>query len=349
MKQLYQLMHDILEKELPVMLVKVVASRGSAPGGQGATMLVDATGRRAGTIGGGVVEHLAEVLAVQLLGEGRSATKEYTLRHGDAGDIGMVCGGDITVYLCYVAPSAQAASFAQHATDAFGRQENTWLLLELQDGISSMALYSKTGGLDALSSNNGGGLLKLASEDRAKLLASLPVQHEFDSVEYYGEPLVRAGRAVIFGGGHVSQALVPVLTSIGFPTVVYDDRPEFANATLFPTADEIIVGDFSDVYSHMSLTPDDWLVIVTRGHAADYDVQRQVLTSPFAYVGVIGSRTKIRAVNARLLAAGIPQAAIDTVHTPIGLAIGAETPAEIAVSIAGEMIQLRAALLKEGK
>lgn len=348
MKQLFLLLHDILQQGQPAMLVKVVDSHGSAPGGLGAAMLVDKTGRRTGTIGGGAVEHFAEGLAAEALAEGRSTTKSYTLRHGSAGDIGMVCGGDVTVHFCYIAPGADAMAFALRAAEAFGKEENTWLLLELAENACHLALYTRAGGLYALDSGGRAGLAGLDADELALLLTSQGVLREFDGVQYYGEPLVRAGRAVVFGGGHVAQALVPVLSSIGFRTVVYDDRPEFANKNLFPTADEILVADFGDVAGSITLSESDWLVILTRGHAADFNVEQQVLRGKFAYVGVIGSRTKIKSVNARLRAAGISQEAIDFVHTPIGLDIGAVTPAEIAVSIAGEMIQIRAAKNKEG-
>lgn len=348
MKQLFLLLHDILQQGQPAMLVKVVDSHGSAPGGLGAAMLVDKTGRRTGTIGGGAVEHYAEQLAAQALAEGRSTTKGYTLRHGGEGDIGMVCGGDVTVHFCYVAPSPDAMAFALRAAGAFDKEENAWLLLELGENACHLGLYTRAGGLHTLDCGAPGHMAALAPDELERLLASQGVLREFDGVEYYGEPLVRAGRAVVFGGGHVAQALVPVLSSIGFRTVVYDDRPEFANAALFPTADEIVAAAFDDVENHIALTENDWLVILTRGHAADFDVQKQLLHRRFAYVGVIGSAAKTKSVNARLRAAGIAEEAIQSVHTPIGLDIGAVTPAEIAVSIAGEMIKLRATKNREG-
>ncbi|MDL2294392.1 XdhC family protein [Ruminococcaceae bacterium OttesenSCG-928-D13] len=146
------------------------------------------------------------------------------------------------------------------------------------------------------------------------------------------------------GGGHVSQELVPLLSRVGFRCVVFDDRPEFTTEALFPDAVARITGDFENIAASLEIGPGDYVTVMTRGHSYDLEVQRQVLARPSAYVGVIGSRSKIAAVNKRLLEAGVPQREIDRVHTPIGLPIKAQTPAEIAVSIAAEMILIRAGL-----
>ena len=155
-------------------------------------------------------------------------------------------------------------------------------------------------------------------------------------------PLPVGQRALLFGAGHISQALCPLLTTIGFRPVVFDDRPELANTRLFPTAEQVICGDFTRISDYLTITDEDFVVIMTSGHVRDFQVEEQTLRGDFAYVGVIGSRRKTASVNQRLLEAGIPQSSIDLVHTPIGTPILAVTPEEIAVSIAGEMIQVRA-------
>ena len=159
---------------------------------------------------------------------------------------------------------------------------------------------------------------------------------------YISLPLPIGQRALLFGAGHISQALCPLLTTIGFRPVVFDDRPELANTRLFPTAEQVICGDFTRISDYLTITDEDFVVIMTSGHVRDFQVEEQTLRGDFAYVGVIGSRRKTASVNQRLLEAGIPQSSIDLVHTPIGTPILAVTPEEIAVSIAGEMIQVRA-------
>ena len=147
----------------------------------------------------------------------------------------------------------------------------------------------------------------------------------------------------IFGGGHVGLALEPVLRYIGFSTVVIDDRPEFASRERFPQADEVrVIGSFDDAYEDMETDENSYIVIVTRGHAGDYDVLKQTLTRPNAYIGMIGSKGKVAEVYRMLRDDGFSQEQLDRVYSPIGLSIYSETPEEIAVSIAAEMIQVRA-------
>ena len=155
-------------------------------------------------------------------------------------------------------------------------------------------------------------------------------------------PLPIGERAVIFGAGHIARALVPLLRSVEFRPVVYDDRPALADPAAFPDAEQVVCGDFRNIAGTLPLSPEDYVVVMTSGHLHDLEIQEQILRQELAYVGVIGSRAKIAAVNARLREAGISEEKLHTVHTPVGTPIKAVTPAEIAVSITGEMIYERA-------
>jgi len=149
----------------------------------------------------------------------------------------------------------------------------------------------------------------------------------------------------VFGGGHVAQELVPLLLHLDFRCVVFDDRGEFACAELFPGAERVILGDFTRIGEYISLSERDFAVIVTRGHLWDLEALAFALKSPAHYIGVIGSKSKHEYVRKQLLERGFPPEAINAprVHAPIGMDIKSETPAEIAVSIAGELILNRAA------
>lgn len=160
----------------------------------------------------------------------------------------------------------------------------------------------------------------------------------------YVEPLRHAGSVYIFGGGHVGRALVPVLATVGFRVVMYDNREDFAKKENYPAASDVIFGDFSDLSDKVTLTANDYAVVMTPGHQADYEILAQVLRSDATYIGCIGSRTKVAKTRERLLGDGFSEANIARIHSPIGLPILAETPEEIAISIAGEMIEHRARL-----
>ncbi|MDO4581371.1 MAG: XdhC family protein [Bacillota bacterium] len=147
-------------------------------------------------------------------------------------------------------------------------------------------------------------------------------------------------RLCICGGGHVSLPLAQIADMLGFAVTVLDDREEFANARRFPQA-ELYCGDFVSGLQAFGGGSNDYFVIITSGHLHDRACLEQILRGKYAYVGMIGSRPKRKAVYEQMLAQGFTQAQLDTVHSPIGLNIGAETPAEIAVCIAAEIIEVK--------
>ena len=173
-------------------------------------------------------------------------------------------------------------------------------------------------------------------------LAELPRGGGLCTERAFFLPLPVRERAVIFGGGHCAQALVPVLAGVGFRVTVMEDRPDYADPALFPAAERVLCGDYARIAETLALTAEDYVVVMTNGHRGDLAVQLQVLRDPPTYVGVIGSRSKKAYVETQLRAAGIPEEVIARVHSPIGTAIRAVTPEEIAISIAGEMIRERA-------
>jgi len=151
------------------------------------------------------------------------------------------------------------------------------------------------------------------------------------------------GKVYIFGCGHVSRELEPVLSHVGFRCVVMDDREEFAQRELFPTAEEVKLVDFGNIEEVVSIGETDYVCVMTRGHSFDTQILAQVLKYSPRYVGVIGSRTKAAACRRSLLEDyGVPREQVDRIISPIGLDLGGRTPEEIAISIAAQMIQVRA-------
>ncbi|MCB0133867.1 MAG: XdhC family protein [Caldilineaceae bacterium] len=151
---------------------------------------------------------------------------------------------------------------------------------------------------------------------------------------------------IIAGAGHVAVPLAAMAALCDFTVTVLDDRPQYANAQRFPAADRVIAGPFREELRKLrgdrpAFDPATCLVLVTRGHQHDVDLLLEVLDDPLAYLGMIGSRRRIRAVYELLeRERGIPRQRFDRVHAPIGLDIGAQTPAEIAVAILAEMIEV---------
>ena len=160
-------------------------------------------------------------------------------------------------------------------------------------------------------------------------------------VRLFVGPIVGAQRLIIVGAGHIAVPLCALGAMIGFHVTVIDDRASFANRERFPDADEIIVKPFTAAIDSLALDGHCYLVSVTRGHSFDEEVVRAALMKPCGFVGMIGSRRRVKATLDRIGESGVPKARLGDVHAPLGVAIGGETPEEIAVSIIAEIIRER--------
>lgn len=306
MRTLFQKLLQQLNEKHDLVLVTVISRSGSAPRGAGAQMLVGESGRLWGTIGGGIAEAMCEEQAEALLHGSDSLTRQFVLRPDGTGDTGAVCGGDIEVLFNAIPADAMCWRTAAGGVLARIEEKRTaYLALPVDTGIPEVTDIDRSDG---------------------RCFLRIPI----------GE------RAILFGGGHCALALAPLLTNVGFRVTVMDQRPEYANTDRFPCAESVICGDYGRIADSLTVMPDDYIVIMTNGHLFDTCVMEQILRLPTAYVGVIGSKSKKEAVNACLRKAGVPEEAIGRVRTPIGVPIKAVTPEEIAVSIAGEMILVRA-------
>lgn len=162
-----------------------------------------------------------------------------------------------------------------------------------------------------------------------------------DEIEVMVEVTERPATLLIVGGGHVGQSIATIASHVGFSVVVLDDREAFANRERFPMADDVICGDFVEELRKFPIDGTTYVVCVSRGHKQDETALREAAASDAAYVGMIGSRRRVSTVLTHLAREGVAQDALERVHTPIGLDIGAETPEEIAVSIVAEIIAVR--------
>ncbi len=162
--------------------------------------------------------------------------------------------------------------------------------------------------------------------------------HDGDTYRCFLDIAAPKPQAVIFGAGHISQPLVAVLAMMDFKVTVIDDRPDFANQSRFPQADSVLCTAFATAGQHIDLDSASAVVILTRGHRYDIECLKLVLPSAPKYLGMIGSRRRVRAILDTLQDEGEDPRRLRAIRTPVGLDIGAQTPAEIAVSIAAEII-----------
>lgn len=165
---------------------------------------------------------------------------------------------------------------------------------------------------------------------------------EEESANLYTDPLTPQERLIILGGGHIAMPLCDFAAKCDFKVTVVDDRPSFANAERFPAADQIICDSFENAIAGLRLTPYDFVVVITRGHRHDADCLRALFgqREP-AYLGMIGSRRRVRGLLDMLTEEGLDAERLAKICTPIGLAIGAVSPAEIAISIISQVIEYK--------
>lgn len=338
MKKIGQFIRENLKGGKACVLVTIISSEGSSPRGAGTNMAVSQNGDCCGTIGGGAVEHRVTGMAKEIMESRRSRAEYFMLNRDDVRNLGMICGGDIRVYLQYIGASEENMKLYEEICRAAESNENRWVVFEI-DGEQqcSASILSREGVIYGQTS----------SSQYLDRLTNLTVGAWNEKGSYYIQPLAVKGQVYIFGGGHIARKLVPILASVDFSCIVYDSMEEFTRLEDFPQAKAVICGDFAQIDQHLSIGRDDYVVIMTRGHAYDYTVLRQVLAKHTLYTGMIGSRSKVKTTNEKLMGDGYTETDIARIHSPIGLAIKADTPAEISISIAAEMIEVRATARQE--
>lgn len=316
-------------------MVSVTATSGSTPRGSGARMIVGKEGRIYGTIGGGAVEYTSEQKALEVLENKKSYNHSYMLRKNEIQDLGMVCGGDVSCHFQYISPEdTNVREAVDYALELYDRGVDIWIITDVTEGAESgLAVYCRETGVKGMD----------VEEEFLAGLTDEAINVEFNGRNLCAEQINNSQKVYIFGGGHVAQELVPALSRVKFNCIVIEDREEFAKRELFEGVTETRIVDMNDLDSVCKeITANDYVCVMTRGHANDLEVEKHVLKTDARYIGVIGSRRKIESVNAKLREAGYTDDDIARITTPIGLEILAETPAEIAVSITGQLIYERA-------
>lgn len=318
-----------------VVLCSILASSGSSPRGAGAKMAVFEDASTVGTIGGGAVERICIEQAAAALSQRKSFISSYCLDKNEVNDIGMVCGGNVEVYFQYLSHdhADQVQMFEQMRALAEQRKD-AWLIYIIEDKkISRMGVYTPQEGIQSIDSSWHKEIMPFIQR-KAALKKGNPM--------IYAEPLSTSSTVYLFGGGHVGKALAFILNTVGFYVVLFDNRKDMVNLENTPGAAKIIYGDYADIYDKISISENDYVVVMTPGHQGDFEVLNQALASPAAYIGCIGSKHKVAHTTQRLLDQGHAMENIQRIHSPIGLDILAETPEEIAISVAAQMIQHRA-------
>lgn len=341
MKNWLPILCEYLEKNVPVALAGVVAQHGSTPRGAGSALVADAHGLVTGTVGGGLSEGETLKACLHALRDGKARMLNFELDGMLAAQSDMICGGNLKVLVEPLLPGSPHKAVFLALRDAL-HGEGGLLLTDIADEVPRRT--ARIGGNRADGRRVGA---PLPEGVLAALCGALPPEREaavlsHEGRTYFVERCQPPPRMIIAGGGHISRATAQIADLAGFAVTVLDNREEFAHAGRFPWAERVrFVPRFHDCFSHDNPGPRDCVVIVTQGHVHDAAVLWQALRTEAGYIGMIGSVRKREQVYASLREQGVDAAALERVRSPVGLAIGAETPEEIAVSIVAQCIAFR--------
>ncbi len=328
MKAMYKKIYDELLCGRDVVLSSIIKSEGSTPRKAGATMAYFSDHSTAGTVGGGMIEFDCTNVCGSMHSTTSPFTKEYILNYNEAKNIGMVCGGKTEIFFQYIKSNESTIAIFEKINDVFVNNKQAFLITSI--GSGDISVYETDSKLY-------GGTIDF---DITPYLSSTPVLTE--NSDYFINPLSVSEFVYIFGGGHVSQALCKMLALTDFNVIVYENNEKFADIKLFDNVKKVVKAEFTEINDNISITQNDYCVVLTRGHESDNEVLSQIMSKHPSYLGVIGSKKKVAFMHEYLLNCGFSKDEIDKIHSPIGLEIGAVTPAEIAVSITAQLINHRA-------
>ena len=326
-------------------LATIVSAKGSLPMSRKAKMLVRTDGTIVGTVGGGCLEAEIWSEAQQVLETGQARIRSFTLTDQDIEAGGLTCGGTVEIFTEPLLPGASDTVIEEIARIRRERRPAVLATLVATDRPEGGKRVIPEEG-DPTGTLGDSALDRCAEEEASAALRDdalnvLEVEREGEIHRIFLEALLPDPTLYLFGGGHISLSVAPLARSVGFRVVVLDDRAMFAHPERFPDANECIVAPFENVFDLLSIDSASYIVSVTRGHTYDETVIEQAVRTNAKYIGMIGSRRKIRLMWDHLEEKRIPRADLEAVRAPIGLDIGADTPEEIAVAIVAELVQAR--------
>lgn len=317
-----EILQRLAGQETPLALCTVLQVKGSAPRHAGSWMLAGPGGLLAGSTGGGRGEALVLEACREALETGAPRVLEIEMQGLEAQGPDMVCGGSSRIL---VEPVAAREPY-RRALELLRSGRRALLAKRLSTGEVRVVEDPAPEGIPE-------GLASRALASGAPALEG----------DLFLHPLLPREKLLILGGGHVGRALAALAPGLGFQVTVGDDREGFLDPARFPGDVERRSGSFTDIVAGFPFDEGTYVVIVTRGHLSDLECVRAVLPRPSRYVGFMGSRRKTRLVLEQAVADGHDRGRVEAICAPIGLEIGAETPEELAVAIAGELIAVRRA------
>ena len=316
---IWQLIQQSLQNNIAVILLYVLESKGSSPGRQGFMMAVNANAKMSGSLGGGIMEHkFVEMAKAKMQQEGETASIHLQVHDKSVAknQSGMICSGEQTIFLYPVKKDELPAVSS--------------IVSVLQENKNASLILSPGG----ISFNNDIPVENYLFQTRG--------EDDFIFIEKTGYK----NKLIIIGGGHCALALSQLMSSMDFHITLFDHREALHTMEQNHFVQEkTILHDIAQLNTLISSSANTFVVVMTVGYRTDAETLKALAGKNFAYLGVLGSKSKIDKMFAQLAAEGINEAWLNTIHAPIGLPIKSQTPEEIAVSIAGEMIGVKNAAM----
>ncbi|MEI7685573.1 MAG: XdhC family protein [Planctomycetota bacterium] len=348
MRDLLTALTAALDARRPCVFCSLVETRGSTPQKAGAAMLVFADGGQVGTLGGGCVEAEVKRQALATLAGDEAGKPElftFNLDDNYGWDDGLICGGRMTILADPLGDplrdpqrTAYFQRFRQIVEQGVGCTEAVPSQASPDTPVGSRFLFDAAGQLAA---TLGAAAAPAHVVDNLTPLLFRPRPYHKMGVAYL--PVLPRITLLIVGGGHVGLATAKLAAEVDFEIWILDDRESYASAERFPMAGRRFIGDIGQTLRTLGpeLNPTIYALIVTRGHAHDEEALLHLANTSCGYVGLIGSKRKIKMIYEDLLAKNIPAIALRKVYAPLGFDIGSQTVPEIAVSIVAELIAVR--------
>ena len=343
-----EMFHEICQALLngqELAVASIISDRGSTPRSSGSKMIVYPNGDITGTIGGGAVEGDVIQRALRLFESRGAKILSYDLNRGANTDrLDLICGGRIQILIEHMTVHEKNIDLFISAQEEMKNSRSFFWIGKITDvnGRLQVEHAIQKADNDFIGPHHFEHEIQGLIEPGSRIFnGSCFIENKGHS--YVIESIRPPDTVFLFGAGHVSKEIAALSEKVGFRIIVFDDRAEFANADRFPNADKILVcPGFTEVFHGFDTNPGDFIVIVTRGHRFDKKVLAQALQTEAGYIGMIGSRKKRDTIYKELINQGFNQSTLEQVFCPIGLAIDAETPAGIGVSIVAQLIQHRA-------
>jgi xanthine dehydrogenase accessory factor len=342
MRDVFLALQSAVAAARPSVYCRLVETRGSTPQKPGAVMLVFADGSQAGTLGGGCVEAEVKRYALRQLEVGVAAIHRFTLDSDYGWDDGLICGGRMQVLVAPITPVNRA--YYQCLTETAVRGDGCTEAITLSpDAPPQSLLFDDTGTIQVVNALRAPAGAAVDVDSAAALhlrpLVARPRPYTDGGFAYL--PLLPRCRLLIVGGGHVGQEVARWASDLDFDVTVVDDRAEYVTAARFPSAVQRLSGPLDHLLPEIPIDAQTYCLVVTRGHNHDKEALFRLVQRGARYVGMIGSRRKIKLIYEALADEGIDPAALRDVHAPLGIEIGSQTVSEIAVSICAELVAHR--------